>query len=166
MENNFEIVTASEADFDSIWPMFHEVVQGGDTYVYAPNITKEDAKKVWFAPNFYTYVLKEKGIVAGAYVIRPNHRDLGSHISNAAYVVDKKYRGRGYGKAMGMHSFIEAVKHGYKAMQFNYVISTNEVAIELWKNIGFQVIGIVPEAHQHQKLNRLVDIYIMHKQLV
>ena len=162
---SLEITTASEADFDLIWPIFQEIVAGGDTYVYSPQITKDEAKKVWFAHNFYTYIAKLNGEVAGAYVIRPNHRDLGSHIANAAYVVDKKFRGRGFGRVLGKHSFEQAKKHGYKAMQFNYVISTNKVAVNLWQSLGFNIIGTVPQAHSHQGLNKLVDIHIMHKSL-
>jgi ribosomal protein S18 acetylase RimI-like enzyme len=160
-----QIIPASEADFENIWPVFQQIVAGGDTYVYAPNISKEDAKKVWFAANFYTYIAQLDGKFAGAYVIRPNHRDLGSHIANAAYFVAPEFRGRGFAKQLGEHSFIEAKKHGYKAMQFNYVISTNEVAVKLWQSLGFKIVGTVPEAHAHQGLKKLVDIYIMHRVL-
>lgn len=160
-----EITTASEQEFPLIWPIFQSIVKGGDTYVYAPDITAEDAKKVWFAPNFHTYIARVDGNVVGAYVIRPNHRDLGSHISNAAYFVSPEHRGKGYAKQMANHSFAEAKKHGYKAMQFNYVISTNEVAVALWQVLGFKIVGTVPEAHWHNKLGRYVDIHIMHRPL-
>lgn len=163
--SKLEIVAAKESDFPLIWPAFKAIVQGGDTYVYAPDITEEDAKKVWFAPNFGTYLAKFDGKFVGAYVIRPNHRDLGSHIANAAYFVAPEARGNGYAKQMGEHSFIEAARLGYKAMQFNYVISTNKVAVDLWQSLGFRIIGTVPEAHAHKQLGKLVDIHIMHRVL-
>ena len=162
---SFNITTATEAEFPLIWPIFQSIVKGGDTYVYAPDITEEDARKVWFAPNFQTFIARENGKVAGAYVIRPNHRDLGAHIANAAYFVAPEFRGRGFAKQMAEHSFTEAKKQGYKAMQFNYVISTNEVAVKLWQSLGFKIVGTVPEAHAHKKLGKLVDIHIMHRPL-
>ncbi len=162
---SLEITIATERDFTLIWPIFQSIVKGGDTYVYSADITEEDAKKVWFAPNFQTFIARVDGKVVGAYVIRPNHRDLGSHISNAAYFVAPEFRGRGFAKQMAEHSFAEAKKQGYKAMQFNYVISTNEVAVKLWQSLGFKIIGTVPAAHDHKKLGRLVDIHIMHRPL-
>jgi L-amino acid N-acyltransferase YncA len=162
---SLEITSASVRDFPLIWPIFQSIVKGGDTYVYSPDITEDDARKVWFAPNFYTYIARVGGEVVGAYVIRPNHRDLGSHIANAAYFIAPQHRGKGYAKELGEHSFVEAKKHGYKAMQFNYVISTNEVAVKLWQLLGFKIIGTVPEAHWHNKLGKLVDIHIMHRPL-
>lgn len=163
--SELEIVPASVGDFPLIWPAFKAIVQGGDTYVYSPDITEEDAKKVWFAPNFHTYLARSGGKFVGAYVIRPNHRDLGSHIANAAYFVAPEFRGKGFAKKMGEHSFREAKKLGYRAMQFNYVISTNKVAVELWQKLGFKIVGTVPEAHAHKKLGKYVDIHIMHKAL-
>ena len=160
-----KIIKASEADFDKIWPVFQDTVKSGRTYVYAPDISYETAKNIWFAENFSTHItLDENNELLGAYVIRPNHRDLGSHIANAAYIVARAHRGEGIGKEMGKHSFEEAKKLGYKALQFNYVISTNEAAIKLWNSLGFQIIGTVPNAHQHPELG-LVDIHIMHREL-
>ena len=160
------IVKAKPADFDLIWPIFRQIVKTGDTYVYAPDITKAQAKIVWFDPKFLTFIAKDNsGKVVGAYVIRPNHRDLGNHIANAAYVVSPKARGIGVGKALAKHSFSQAKKARYKGMQFNFVVSTNRVAINLWKSVGFKIVGTVPDAYRHQKLKKLVPIYIMYKKL-
>jgi L-amino acid N-acyltransferase YncA len=157
------IKKATAKDWDLIWPIFKGIVAGGDTYVYSPKITKAGAKPVWFDPKFKTFIARNKaGDVVGAYVIRPNHRDLGNHIANAAYVVDPKFRGRGFGRLLGKHSFVQAKKMGYKAMQFNYVISTNKIAVKLWQSLGFKIVGTVPAAHRHPKLGKMIDIYIMH----
>lgn len=157
-----EISEVTEADFDKIWPTFQTIVQKGRTYVYSPDISYEDAKTVWFDKKFHTYIATKDGEFIGAYVIRPGHRDLGSHIANAAYVVPYELRGKGYGEMLGRHSLEQAKKLGYLAMQFNYVISTNDVAINLWKKIGFKIVGTVPKAYQHKELG-LVDIHIMHR---
>ena len=160
-----KITAAAPTDFDVIWPIFKEIVETGDTYVYAPDISKQAAKKVWFDPKFFTFIAKHDGKVVGAYVIRPNHRDLGNHIANAAYIVAPSARRLGVGRALALHSLAQAKKAGYKAMQFNFVVSTNEAAIRLWKSVGFEIIGTVPEAYRHQRLKKTVPIYIMYKKL-
>ncbi len=160
-----EILPASESDFDFIWPIFRDIVKTGDTYVYRAQISRDEAKKVWMDPKFRTFIAKKDGKVAGAYVIRPNHRDLGDHIANAAYIVAGEFQDQGIGRKMAEHSFEQARLTGYRAMQFNYVISTNEKAVRLWQSLGFEIIGTVPDAHQHQQLGKLVPIHIMHKTL-
>ena len=160
-----EIVPATEADFDQIWPIFRDIVSTGDTYVYRAQISRDEAKKVWMDPKFRTFIAKDDGKVVGAYVIRPNHRDLGDHIANAAYIVARAHQNNGIGKKMALHSFEQAKLSGYRAMQFNYVVSTNERAVKLWQSLGFEIIGTVPDGHQHQELGKLVPIHIMHKVL-
>ena len=161
----FEITKASEADFDAIWPIFKDIVKTGDTYVYDPEISKEEAFKVWFDPKFHTFLAKLDGVVIGAFVVRPNHRDLGNHIANAAYIIDRKVQNQGYGRKIAEMSFVEAKKLGYLGMQFNYVVSTNERAVKLWQGYGFEIVGTVPNAHRHQQLGKNVPIYIMYKKL-
>ena len=65
-------------------------------------------------------------------------------------------------RAMGMHSIKEAKKLGFSAMQFNFVVSTNLVAVQLGLKLGFKIVGTVPKAYNHKKL-KLVDIYVMHR---
>lgn len=62
------------------------------------------------------------------------------------------------------HSQEEARKLRFRAMQFNLVVSTNEHALDLWKKLGFQVIGLLPEAFKHNKLG-YVDALVMYKKL-
>jgi L-amino acid N-acyltransferase YncA len=159
-----KITQATEADFAKIWPIFQDIVQNGRTFVYRPDISFDEAKTVWFDEKFATYIASVNGEVVGAYVIRPGHRDLGSHIANAAYIIAFEHRGKGYGEDIARDSFVQAKELGFKAMQFNYVISTNKVAVALWQKLGFNIVGTVPKAYQHKELG-LVDIHIMHKYL-
>ena len=108
-----EITKATPADFDIIWQIFQPIIQAGGTYVYRPDISKEEAYTIWFDETYNTYLAKDGDEVIGAYVIRPGHRDLGSHISNAAYIVPNKYRGKGYGEMLGKHSIEQARRLGY-----------------------------------------------------
>ncbi len=158
------ISRAREEDFDQIWPIFHQVVKTGDTYVYRPNITKDEAKKAWMPPTNYCYIAKCDNRIVGTYIIKANQPDLGSHIANASFMVDPNLHGKGIGKRLAKHALSEAKKLGFQAMQFNIVISTNVGAIKLWENFGFHIIGTIPKAFQHQEQG-FVDAHIMYKEL-
>ena len=159
-----EIRRANAEDWEAIWPIFQAVVSQGDTYVYAPQTTKEEAQKLWMPPGAAVYVAAEGNAVIGTYLIKPNQPGLGSHIANAAFMVKPGESGRGVGRAMGHHALSEARTAGFTAMQFNFVVSTNERAVALWQSLGFTIIGTIPLAFRHQKLG-IVDAYIMHRHL-
>jgi len=152
---------AQPIDFDAIWEIFHRVVQGGDTYVYDPETTKEEARSIWM-DNGKTYVALDGDRVVATYVLRANRPGLGSHVANASYMVSPDYQGRGAGRALCEHSLEAARKSGFTAMQFNFVVSTNHAAVELWKKCGFQIVGTAPKAFNHRQLG-LVDAYVMHR---
>jgi len=153
---------AEDSDFDGIWEIFHAVVAKGDTYVYDPGTTKEQARAIWMAPALSTYVAFLDGEIAGTYILRANQPGLGSHVANAGYMVRPDRAGRGIGRALCEHSLEEARRAGFLAMQFNAVVSTNEPAVALWRKMGFAIVGTVPKAFQHRELG-LVDLYVMHR---
>ena len=159
-----KITTATPADFDEIWKIFQPILQAGGTYVYSPDTSKDEAFSIWFDESYDTYIAKLDDEIVGAYVIRPGHRDLGSHIANAAYIVADKHRGKGFGRNLGEHSIEQARRLGYKALQFNYVVSSNKVAIELWRKLGFSIVGTIPAAYNHPELG-YIDIHIMHRKI-
>jgi len=153
---------AAEEDFEALWLIFRAVIATGSTYVFAPETSREDAFAYWFGPGISTYVAEDEGRVVGMYKIVENQRDLGSHVANGSYMVDPRYAGRGAGKAMGLHSLVEARRAGFLAMQFNFVVSTNTAAIALWKKIGFSIVGTLPKAFWHLELG-YVDAYVMYR---
>lgn len=155
---------AEERDRDAIWEIFHAVVAAGDTYVFAPETPREEALAYWFPADGRTYVAEHEGRVVGTYVLRPNRPGLGSHVGNASYMVSASARGLGAGRAMGEHSLAEARRLGYRAMQFNFVVSTNTAAVALWKSLGFEVVGVLPGAFRHSTLG-YVDAYVMFRPL-
>lgn len=153
---------AEESDFDAIWRIFREVVRRGDTYTFDPETTKEQAHSIWMSGGQAAYVACEDGRVVGTYILKPNQPGLGSHVANAGYMVGVDGRGRGVGSAMCEHSLEEARRMGFRAMQFNIVVSTNESAVALWKKFGFSIVGTLPQAYRHRELG-LVDAYVMHR---
>ncbi len=155
---------ATLADYDPIWEIFSQVIQTGDTYVFDPQTPKSDLIKHWFADYMQTFVVEEEGEILGTYVIKPNQIDLGNHIANCSYMVSPKAQGKGVGKMLCEHSLKVGKESGFLGIQFNIVISTNEVAVELWKKFGFEIIGTTPKGFRHSKLG-LVDTYIMYRSL-
>jgi L-amino acid N-acyltransferase YncA len=156
---------ATERDRDAVWEIFHAVVAGGDTYVFDPETPRDEALAYWFQQGTRTYVAESGGRVVGTYVLRPNRAGLGSHVSNASFMVSPSARGLGVGRAMGEHCLDEARRLGYRAMQFNFVVSTNEAAVGLWQRLGFTIVGTLPGAFRH-RTRGFVDAYVMFRTLL
>ena len=158
------IRVANKNDSDAIWAIFHKVVKTGDTYVFSPDMSKDDALAYWLAPTTSTFVAVMDGKIAGTFILKPNQPGLGSHVANASFMVHPGFQGKGLGKAMAAFALEEAKRQGYLAMQFNLVISTNVPAVKLWEKMGFKIVGTLPKVFQHKTLG-LVDTYVMHKYL-
>jgi L-amino acid N-acyltransferase YncA len=159
-----KIREATPKDYEAIWEIFKLVIKTGDTYVFHPETKKEDLSKHWFAPYMKTYIAEEHHEILGTYIIKPNQIDLGAHIANCSYMVHPKAQGKGIGKQLCEHSLENAKLLGYKAIQFNIVVSTNQAAIKLWQKYGFEIIGTIPKGFKHLTLG-FVDAYIMFKEL-
>jgi L-amino acid N-acyltransferase YncA len=155
---------ATNKDRDSIWEIFHAVVAPGDTYALDPNPSREDALAYWMQPETHTYVAEQDQRIVGTYILRANQSGGGSHVANAAFMVATNARGLGVGRAMGQHCLNEARRLGFRAMQFNFVVSTNESAVRLWKNLGFEIVGTLPGAFRHPT-NGFVDVHVMFRSL-
>src|SRR5882672_3010154 len=155
---------ANQADGDAIWNIFHAVVASGDTYVFDPRMPREQALAYWLRSDTHTYVAESEGQVVGTYILKPNQPALGAHVANAGFMVSPTARRLGVGRRMGEHSLAEARRLGFRAMQFNLVVSTNEGAVRLWQRLGFQIIGTVPEAFRHSRQG-FVDAYVMYQSL-
>ena len=151
-----EIRRATESDFHAIWEIFHRVVERGDTYPYAPDTPQEEAHSLWMSGSVETFVASSAGKMVGTYILKPNQPGLGSHVANAGFMVNPEYQGRGIGKTMAEHAIKTAGERGFLAMQFNFVVSTNQTAVTLWKKLGFVIVGTLPKVFRHQELG-LVD---------
>jgi len=155
---------ALDSDRDAVWKIFQATIAPGDAFVYDPNTPREEAVAYWFANGTRTYVAEQEGKVVGSYILRPNRPGLGDHVSNAGFMVAPEARRLGVGRAMGEHALAEARRLGYRAMQFNFVISTNESAVRLWQQLGFRIVGTLPGAFRHSR-EGFVDAYVMYRSL-
>ena len=163
--SQLNIRPAAEADRDAIWDIFHEVVAAGDTYAFDPGMLREEALAYWFEAGTHTYVAESDRRVVGTYILRANQAGPGAHVANAAYMVAKDARGLGVGRKMAEHSLSEARRLGFRAMQFNFVVSTNASAIHLWQQLGFKIVGTLPGAFRHPQAG-YVDVYVMFRSLL
>lgn len=155
---------ASEKDFDNIWPIFNEAVSAGETYSYPQNTTKDQALNFWIAEPKKTFVAEDNGEIIGTYYIKTNQEGQGNHVCNCGYMVASKSRRKGFATAMCEHSQQIAKKLGYKAMQYNFVASTNEESARLWSKLGFETVGRLPKAFNHPSKG-YVDALVMYKWL-
>ncbi|GGO80888.1 N-acetyltransferase [Marinobacterium nitratireducens] len=155
---------ATPKDFDRIWPIFHEIARAGDTYAYPRDIGKEAARALWIESPRKTFVAEEGGQILGTYYIKTNQAGPGDHVCNCGYMVASSARGRGLASAMCEHSQQVARDLGYKAMQFNFVASSNEGAVRLWSRLGFATVGRLPKAFRHPARG-YVDALVMYKWL-
>lgn len=160
---------ASNDDFEQIWPIFEDVVRAGETYAYPRDCNKEQAFSIWMQTPLKTFVAVENTDddheqVLGTYYLKTNQAGPGDHVCNCGYMVASKARGQGLAGKMCEHSQRIAIELAYKAMQFNFVASSNEGAIRLWQKLGFDVVGTLPKAFRHPTLD-YVDALVMYKLL-
>jgi L-amino acid N-acyltransferase YncA len=155
---------ASDNDREAIWNIFHEVVATGDTYAFDPQMSREDALAYWFRSDTHTYIAEQEGQIVGTYILKLNQSGPGSHVANAAFMVPSSARGEGVGRSMAEHCLGEARRLGFRAMQFNFVVSTNESAVRLWRRLGFEIVGTLPRAFRHPEKG-YIDVHVMFRSL-
>ena len=153
---------AAPADAEAILAIGRELVEDGDTFVFAPTTTDDELKAYWLSSTGHTFVAVVDGQTVGCYFLRSNYPGRGRHVANVSYAVRRSFTGRGIGRAMAEHSLDRARGLGFQAMQFNLVVSTNDRAVTLWRTLGFRIVGTLPKVFDHPTKG-LVDAYVMHK---
>ena len=149
-------------DARNVWAMLEPVIRAGETYALPRDMPKAAALTYWTGPDRETFVVEIDGELAGTYYLKANHAGGGAHVANCGYVTDAKFAGRGVARAMCDHSLELARERGFRAMQFNFVISTNTTAVRLWEKLGFKIVGRLPRAFAHPREGD-VDAFVMHR---
>jgi ribosomal protein S18 acetylase RimI-like enzyme len=155
---------ATTADHDAIWSILEPAIRAGETYRLPVDMSRADAVRYWIAPDNEVYVAEDNGRIVGTYFLCANGLGGGSHVANCGYVTAHDAFGRGVARAMCAHSLARAKVRGFKAMQFNFVVSTNERAIRLWQSFGFEIVGRLPGAFKHPTRG-FVDVFVMFRTL-
>ncbi|WP_156678244.1 GNAT family N-acetyltransferase [Sphingomonas profundi] len=155
---------ALPADAADIWSIIGPTIRAGETYALDRDMSREDAIAYWLSPDGETFVAEEDGVVLGTYYLRPNQPGGGRHVANCGYMTNTAEMGRGVARRMCQHSLDHAEARGYRAMQFNFVVSTNARAVRLWAALGFDVVGRLPDAFDHPQ-HGYVDALVMFRSL-
>ena len=153
---------ATVKDLDAIWQLWKGITAQKAYFPYDETYTRQQIEASWINLDNLIGVAEVAGEVAGAYIVKPNQPGYGSHVANAAYMVATAFRGQGIGKQLCAHSLEAAKAAGYRAMQFNLVVSTNTAAIQVWESFGFQRIGIVPKGFYQEGVG-FVNAYIFYR---
>ena len=159
-----KIRPAEPRDSEAIWAILEPVVRGGETYALPRDMSRADAIAYWFASSQEVFVAESEGQVIGTYYLRPNQLGGGSHVANCGYMTAVTASGKGVATAMCSHSLEHAGERGFRAMQFNFVVSTNDSAVRLWQRFNFDIVGRVPGAFLHP-VHGYVDAYVMYRKL-
>ena len=155
---------AQPRDHGAIWRALEPVVRAGETYALPRQMSEADAILYWTGPDRETFVAEVEGRLLGTYYLRANQQGGGAHVANCGYVTARDATGRGVARRMCEHSVQHARERGFKAMQFNLVVSTNERAIRLWESLGFETVGRLPGAFLHPRFG-YVDALVMFRTL-
>lgn len=158
-----DIVATTAADFPKLWPALEPAIRAGDAFTIPADFT-EAQTRAWWTSAPHTYAAYDGAHVVGGYHFRANQMGAGSHVANATYVVAPEARGKGVAKALCLHSLEQARAAGFRAMQFNIVVSTNEPAVRAWTACGFEIVGTLPGAFAHPTAG-YVDAYVMYQTL-
>lgn len=164
VRGELHIREADASDFAAIWPIFQHVVSAGETYGYDRDTDRAQAYTLWMENPRKTFVCEADGEIIGTYYLKNNQGGPGAHVCNCGYMVAPTARGRGVASAMCEHSQQLARALGYRAMQFNFVASSNEGAVRLWQQLGFDIVGRLPRAFNHPSQG-YVDALVMYKWL-
>jgi ribosomal protein S18 acetylase RimI-like enzyme len=155
---------ATANDAPAIWRVIGPAIRAGETYALDRDMTEADALAYWLGNDRATYVAEDDGEIVGTYYLRTNQSGGGSHVCNCGYMTAAAATGRGVARAMCLHSLEQARQRGYRAMQFNFVVSTNTRAVALWQALGFEIVGRLPRAFRHPSLGD-VDALVMFRSL-
>ncbi len=159
-----QIRLASDHDRSAIAALILPVIREGTTYTLDTHMTEDAALAYWMASDRTTFVAEADGVLVGTYFLRTNQAGGGQHVCNCGYITSAAARGRGVARSMCAHSLAYAAERGYRAMQFNFVVSTNERAVRLWTSLGFETVGRLPGAFQHP-VHGYVDALVMYRTL-
>jgi len=158
------VFPATDADRDAIWAILEPMLRAGETYPQPRHMGREEALTWWFSSEKETFVWKEDGAALGTYFLKANQQGGGAHVANCGYVTSVKAEGRGIARAMCLHSLERAKERGFRAMQFNFVVSSNTRAVKLWSSLGFETVGRLPLVFEHPTLG-FVDALVMYRKI-
>lgn len=160
------IRVAKEQDWPQIYPFYATIMAEGTSYAYPAGQSLDEARPWWMEPRpgLTVVAVDDDGAVVGSAKMGPNRPGRGAHVATASFLVDPAHRGKGTGRMLGRYVLDWARAEGFHGIQFNAVVESNHPAVHLWRSLGFEVIGTVPEAFDHPE-HGLVGLHVMYQRL-
>jgi L-amino acid N-acyltransferase YncA len=157
---------ATANDWPAIWRFMRQIAAAGETFSWKRDIAEEDARAYWLrgAPARAVVAVDDDGTVLGTAEMGPRMGGPAAHTASAGFMVDPDHQGRGVGRALGEEVIDWARAAGYRALVFNAVAASNTRAVGLWRSLGFEVVGTVPEGFHHPT-EGYVGLHVMHRPL-
>ena len=155
---------AADADWPAMSRIVKPVLDAGETYAIDTNLGEDGVRAYWLMPTHEVFVAEIEGRIVGTYYLMANQAGGGAHVANCGYMTAPESRGKGVARSMCLHSLERARERGFRAMQFNHVVSTNTGAVALWQKLGFEIVGTLPEAFKHPT-HGYVNSYVMFRAL-
>jgi ribosomal protein S18 acetylase RimI-like enzyme len=159
-----QVREAVEKDADGIWAILEPIIRAGETYPLPREMDRQSALAYWFSPGHKVFAAEDRNKIVGTYFLKANQKGGGAHVANCGYMTAPHATGRGVARAMCKHSLERARQRSFRAMQFNFVVSTNERAARLWQSFGFEIVGRLPRVFEHPILG-FVDALVMYREL-
>lgn len=132
-----------EDDLPAMVEIWNEVVEAGNAFPQTDPLTVDEAR-AFFAGQSHAAVATVDGVICGLYILHPNNVGRCGHVSNASYAVSGKSRGYGIGRLLVEDSLRQAAACGFRGLQFNAVVASNERARALYEKLGFTRVGLIP----------------------
>lgn len=164
MSPDLSLRPATPADADAVWAILEPTIRAGETYALPRDLPRDEAIAYWLGDDRETFVAEAGGEILGTYYLRANQPGGGAHVANCGFMTAAAAGGRGVARAMCAHALAHARARGFRAMQFNFVVSTNERAVRLWRGLGFEIVGRLPGAFDHP-VHGEVDALVMFQRL-
>jgi GNAT superfamily N-acetyltransferase len=157
---------ATPDDWAAMWPFVRQIVAAADTFPYDPEMDEAQARAMWLVgpPGRTSVAVGADGTVLGTANMYANRDGPGAHVASGSFMVDPAHWGKGAGRALCEDALDWAREQGFRAMQFNAVAESNDRAVALYRSLGFDVIGTVPEAFLHPTQG-YVGLHVMYRQL-
>jgi L-amino acid N-acyltransferase YncA len=157
----------TDEDWPAVWSFLREIVAVGETFPYDPTMSESDARATWFVkrPGRSVVAITEEGAIAGTANMYANREGGGSHVASGSLMVDPARWGHGVGRALTEDMIEWARAKGFRGIQFNAVVESNERAVRLYRSLGFEILGTVPDGFHHPTRG-YVGLHVMYRRLV
>lgn len=132
-----------EDDLPAMAEIWNEVVEAGNAFPQTEPMTLEEAR-IFFAEQSHTAVATVGGRIRGLYILHPNNIGRCGHVANASFAVAGASRGEGIGRLLVEDCLRQAAACGFRGLQFNAVVASNEAAQHLYESMGFTKVGMIP----------------------